>query len=50
MKTYNVTFLPHGKEDKEWTLVKANNKEDIKKNFTAGVIINIDETIEDEWL
>ena len=49
MKTYNVTFLPHGREDKEWMLFNADNKEDVKKYFTAGVIINIEETIAEEW-
>ena len=42
MKQFTVTYLPHGREDKEWMYVNSNSKKDLINNFRSGVIINIE--------
>lgn len=43
MKTYKVIYLPYGREDKEWIDVQASSREELAANFTAGLIIKIEE-------
>lgn len=43
MKTFIVTYVPHGREDKEWIAVEAVSKEEAVKNFIAGILISIRE-------
>lgn len=43
MKQFTVTYLPFGREDKEWIKVEAESKKELKTNFNAGIIIKIEE-------
>jgi hypothetical protein len=43
MKTFIVTYVPHGREDKEWIAVEAVSKEKAVKDFIAGTLIDIRE-------
>jgi len=42
MKQFTVTYLPHGREDKEWMHVDSNSEKDLINEFKSGIIINIE--------
>ena len=42
MKQFTVTYLPHGREDKEWMYVDSSSEKDLINNFRSGIIINIE--------
>jgi len=42
MKQFTVTYLPHGKEDKEWMYVNAKSYQDLVIDFKSGIILNIE--------
>jgi len=42
MKQFTVTYLPYGREDKEWMSVNSNSKKDLINEFKSGIIINIE--------
>ena len=48
MKTFRVVYLPHGREDKEWIDVQGTDKNEVMRNFTYGILIEIREN-EDEF-
>lgn len=43
MKTFRVIYLPHGREDKEWIDVQGTDKNEVMRNFTYGILIEIRE-------
>ncbi|MDI3349641.1 hypothetical protein [Mycoplasmopsis arginini] len=43
MKTFRVVYLPHGREDKEWIDVQGTDKNEVMRNFTYGILIEIRE-------
>jgi hypothetical protein len=43
MKTFRVIYLPHGREDKEWIDVQGTDKNEVMRNFTYGLLIEIRE-------
>jgi len=42
MSKYTVTYLPFGKEDKEWIYVNAESELDLILAFKSGKILNIE--------
>ena len=42
MSKYTVTYLPFGKEDKEWIHVNAESELDLILAFKSGKILNIE--------
>lgn len=48
MKTFRITYLPHGREDKEWIDVQANSKQEAMDNFKGGPLLAIREYIEED--
>lgn len=49
MKYFRVTFMPQSRSDKEWMMWQATSKEDLKKFFNAGSIIDIKEVTKEEY-
>ncbi len=43
MGTFRIIYLPHNREDKEWTDVEAVNKEAAIQQFKGGMIISVRE-------
>ena len=46
MKYFRVTFVPNGRQDKEWMVWKASSKDELKKLFNGGSLIDIEEISE----
>lgn len=49
MKYFRVTYLPHGKEDKQWMAVCGQSKKWCIDNFKSGVLIKIEEISEEDY-
>jgi hypothetical protein len=41
MKTFRVTYVPLGREDKEWIDVEASSQQEAVKNFKFGILVSI---------
>lgn len=48
MKRFRVVYLPHGKEDKEWTFVGAKSRESLQKAFTMGIIVSVEDAPDED--
>lgn len=48
MKRFRVVYLPHGKEDKEWTFVGAKSRESLHESFKMGTIISIEDAPDED--
>lgn len=49
MKYFRVTYIPTGRQDKEWMMWRANSKDELKKFFNAGMLIDIKEVTKEEY-
>ena len=49
MKYFRITFIPKGKKDKEWMVWQATSKEELKKFFKVGSIIDIKKITKEEY-
>ena len=49
MKYFRVTFVPNGRQDKEWMVCKASSKDELKKFFNGGSLIDIEEISEERY-
>ena len=49
MKYFRITFIPKSKKDKEWMVWQATSKEELKKFFKVGSIIDIKEITKEEY-
>ena len=49
MKYFRVTFVPNGRQDKEWMVWKASSKDELKKLFNGGSLIDIEEISEERY-
>ena len=49
MKYFRITFIPKGKKDKEWMVWQATSKEELKKFFKVGSIIDIEKITKEEY-
>ncbi len=49
MKYFMVTFVPNGRQDKEWMVWEASSKDELKKFFNGGSLIDIEEISEERY-
>ena len=49
MKYFRITFIPKGKKDKEWMVWQATSKEELKKFFKVGSVIDIKKITKEEY-
>ena len=49
MKYFMVTFVPNGRQDKEWMVWEASSKDELKKFFNGGSLIDIKEISEERY-
>ena len=49
MKYFMVTFVPNGRQDKEWMVWEASSKDELKKFFNNGSLIDIKEISEEKY-
>ena len=49
IKYFRITFIPKGKKDKEWMVWQATSKEELKKFFKVGSIIDIKKITKEEY-
>lgn len=49
MKYFRVTFIPHGRHDKEWIMFQAKDVNSLKKLFNAGSLIDVKEVTKEEY-
>ena len=49
MKYFRVTYIPIGRQDKEWMVWQAANVDELKKFFNAGSLISIKEITKEEF-
>jgi hypothetical protein len=47
MKTFRVVYLPHGRDDKEWIDVQGTDKNQVIRDFSYGILIEIREQDEE---
>lgn len=49
MKYFRVTYIPLGRQDKEWMVWQAASAEELKKFFNAGMLVKVTEITKDEY-
>ena len=49
MKYFRVTYLPLGRQDKEWMVWQAASKEELTKFFNVGMVVKIVEITKEEY-
>lgn len=49
MKYFRVTYVPVGKQDKEWMVWQAASADELKKFFNAGSLISLKEITKEEY-
>ena len=49
MKYFIITFVPNGRQDKEWMVWEANSKDELKKFFNGGSLIDIEEISKERY-
>lgn len=49
MKYFRITYVPQDVQDKKWMMWKASSKEELKKFFKGGSIIDITEVTKEEY-
>ena len=49
MRYFRVTFIPVGQHDKQWMVWQAASKEELKKFFKVGSIVDIKKITKEEY-
>lgn len=49
MKYYRITYQPAGSHDKQWTVLSAKDEDELRRSFSMGTIIKIEETTEEDY-